>query len=127
MRADKYLHHIRVFKTRGLATQACEKSNVLVNGAAVKPARDLRAGDVLDVQRGELRLKLEVLAFPASRVGAPHVQEFCRNFTSPEAYERAAEVRRQHEMTRTFPHDHLTKPDKKQMRALREWLGRDES
>lgn len=37
-RADKYLHLVRVFKTRSLATQACAKGNVKIGGDAMYPS-----------------------------------------------------------------------------------------
>jgi ribosome-associated heat shock protein Hsp15 len=97
-RADKWLHHVRVFKTRSLATQACQKSNVTLEGRALKPSRELRAGDVVEVVRGDLRLRLRVLAFPPQRIGAPLVEEFCENLTPEEWIRKAAELRaaRQH-------------------------------
>lgn len=124
LRADKYLHHIRVFKTRGLASQACSKGNVKIKGDAIKPARDVRAGDVIEVDRGELHLTLKVSAIPANRVGAPLVAQFCENLTPPEAYKRAAEARKQRELVQpATPHEAAARPNKKQMREIREWLG----
>ena len=124
LRADKYLHHIRVFKTRALASQACTKGNVKIKGDAIKPARDVRVGDVLEVERGDLHLTLKVAAIPAQRIGAPSVARFCENLTPPEVYERAAEARRQRELVQpSTPHEVAARPNKKQMREIREWLG----
>lgn len=125
MRADKYLHHIRIFKTRSLATLACDKGNVKIGGMAVKPSRDIKPGDVIEIQRGELHLTIQAIGFPAQRVGPPRVAEFCKNLTSPEAWQKAAEARRAQRLIQPLPHEELTKPDKKQMRQIREWLGRE--
>lgn len=120
-RADKWLHHVRVFKTRALATQACQKGQVTLGGQLVKPARDLRAGDVLEVDRGDLRLRLRVLALPVQRLGPPRVAEFCENQT-PEAWiRRAAELRRQRELETPRAHEVVARPNKQQLRQLREW------
>lgn len=125
MRADKYLHNIRVFKTRSLATQACAKGNVIIRGGAIKPGRDLQIGDVLEIERGDLRLRMKVLDFPANRVGAPLVPQFCENLTPPEAYQEAAEARKERQLQNPDPLSHATRPNKQQMRQLREWLGRE--
>ena len=45
VRIDKYLWAIRVYKTRTDATDACKGSKVTVNGADVKPSREVKAGD----------------------------------------------------------------------------------
>src|SRR6218665_1126755 len=97
-RADKWLHHVRIFKTRSLATQACSKGQVTLLDQPVKPARDLHIGDVLEVQRGDLRLRLCVKGFPPRRLGAPQVAEFCDNQTPLEWIQKAAELRRQKEL-----------------------------
>ncbi len=124
-RADKYLHHVRIFKTRSIATQACTKGNVLVKGQAVKPSRELRIGDVVMVKRGELEIHLRVLAFAPQRIGAPIVSELLEDLTPAENYRRAAERRKQRALETPNPHELIAKPNKQQMRQLREWWGQD--
>jgi ribosome-associated heat shock protein Hsp15 len=124
MRADKYLHHIRVFKTRSLATQACSKGNVVIRGAVIKPGRALQIGEVLEIDRGDLHLAIKVTAFPQNRVGAPRVPEFCENLTPQEAYQKAAEARKERALLNPVPGENANRPDKRQMRQIREWLGR---
>ena len=97
-RADKWLHHVRVFKTRTLATQACARGNVTIDGQPVKASRDLKPEDVLEVVRGDLRLRLKVIAFSAQRLGPPKVAEFCENLTPLEWIQRASELRREREL-----------------------------
>jgi ribosome-associated heat shock protein Hsp15 len=118
-RADKYLHHIRVFKTRSIATQACAKGNVTIDGQTVKASRNLKTGDVIEVVRGELRLQLRVIAFATHRVGAPLVAALAEDLTPPERYAKAAEMRREREMITPRAHETVAKPDKKQLRELR--------
>jgi ribosome-associated heat shock protein Hsp15 len=50
VRVDKWLHVARVFKTRSLATRACQLSRVRVDGVAVKPHRELREGDRVEIE-----------------------------------------------------------------------------
>ena len=120
MRTDVFLHYVRIFKTRSLSAQACNKGNVKLAGATVKPARDLKPGDVIEVERGAMRFILRVVDFPKTRVGAPLVGQFMENLTPPENYERASEARRERNLT--APNQRAAKPDKKQLRAIREWL-----
>lgn len=120
-RADKYLHHIRVFKTRTIATQACARGNVTIGGQPVKASRDLKPGDVLEVVRGDLRLTLRVIAFPPQRLGPPRVPEFSEDLTPPECYQRAAELRRERALITPHAHEMVAKPDKKQLRDLRKF------
>ncbi len=125
MRADQYLHYVRIFKSRNTAAQACTRGNVRVAGQPVKPARELKVGDLLDIQRGDLSLVVRVLGFPTARVGAPLVPQFMENFTPKENYVKAAEARREHSLS--APHLMPAKPDKKQLRQIRQWLGSDEA
>jgi len=50
VRIDKWLHVARVYKTRSLATKACQLSRVRVNGVAVKPHRALAVGDRVEAE-----------------------------------------------------------------------------
>ncbi len=120
MRVDSYLHHIRIFKTRGLSTQACERSQVKLLGQAVKPARALKLDDVIEVQRGDLALTLKVKGFPPRRLSAVDVDTYMENLTPVENFIRAAEARR--EKMLLAPHEEAAKPDKKQLRQIRAWM-----
>jgi ribosome-associated heat shock protein Hsp15 len=74
MRLDKWLWAARFFKTRSLATQAIEHGRVKLNGERVKPARDVRPGDRLDVRIGDSDWTLTVRALAMQRGPAPVAQ-----------------------------------------------------
>lgn len=125
MRVDQYLHCVRIFKSRSLASQACNHGNVRLGGQPLKPARDLKVGEVLDIQRGDLSLVIRVVDFPKVRLGAPLVPQFMENLTPEDNYHKAAEARRIQAMS--APHSLAAKPDKKQLREIRKWLGMDQT
>jgi ribosome-associated heat shock protein Hsp15 len=54
-RIDKWLWAARFFKTRNAATDAVLGGLVHVGGARVKPSRDVRAGDTVEVRTGHVR------------------------------------------------------------------------
>ena len=54
VRVDKWLWAARFFKTRGLASEAIQGGRVKVNGVRAKPAKEVRAGDRVEVRVGEL-------------------------------------------------------------------------
>jgi ribosome-associated heat shock protein Hsp15 len=126
LRVDKWLHHVRIYKTRTLATQACERGHVKEEHREVKASRILKGGEVLHVERGDLRLVLKVLAFPEKRVGAPTAVTCYENLTPVENYQRASEARQERALVTPKPHEQLTRPTKKDLRAIRQWLGRED-
>lgn len=81
VRIDKYLWAIRAFKTRTEATEACKGNKVTVDGADVKPSREVKAGDVIQLRKGPVFYKYKVLAPLEKRVGAKDVPRFAENLT----------------------------------------------
>ena len=86
-RVDKWLWAVRVFKTRSLAADACKKGRVLMLGVAVKPSRELKVGDVLQVRRNPIIYTFKVVALTQNRVGAKLVPQFMENVTAPDQLE----------------------------------------
>jgi ribosome-associated heat shock protein Hsp15 len=74
IRLDKWLWAARFFKTRSLATQAIDNGRVKLNGERVKPARDVRPGDRLELRLGEAEWTLTVQALAMQRGPAPVAQ-----------------------------------------------------
>ncbi|MFO7541476.1 MAG: RNA-binding S4 domain-containing protein [Thiobacillus sp.] len=75
MRLDKWLWAARFFKTRSLANQAIEHGQVKLDGERVKPAREIRPGDRLDVRIGDFDWVLTVRALAMQRGPAPVAQQ----------------------------------------------------
>ena len=78
---------VRYLKTRNMATQACKKGSVRVNGDIVKPSRDVYPGDVINIRKNQITYELEVLDLPASRVGAKLVDLYRKDTTPKEAFQ----------------------------------------
>lgn len=74
MRLDKWLWAARFFKTRSLASQAIEHGRVKLNGERVKPAREVRPADRLDLRIGEVDWSVTVRALSMQRGPAPVAQ-----------------------------------------------------
>lgn len=80
-RIDKFLWAVRVFKTRTDATDACKGNKIAVNGQGVKPSREVKAGDLIEVRKGSVLYKFRVLAPLEKRVGAKDVPSYAENLT----------------------------------------------
>ena len=95
VRVDKWLWAARFFKSRSLANEAIELGRVHVNGDRVKPARLLKVGDKVKVQRGTDRIEVFVRFLSDVRRSAPLAQLlYDETVQSMAARQEAAERRR---------------------------------
>ena len=95
MRLDKWLWCARFYKTRNLAIEEINKGRVTVNGQAVKPARDLRCGDLVALRQGPVARTVLVRSLSGVRGPAPVAQLLYEETAdSVHARETAAELRR---------------------------------
>ena len=70
-----------------MATQACKKGAVRVNGDIVKPSRDVYPGDIITLRKNQINYQIEVLDLPPNRVGAKLVGLYRNDITPKEAFE----------------------------------------
>jgi ribosome-associated heat shock protein Hsp15 len=70
-RLDKWLWAARFYKTRSLATDAIDGGKIHVDGDRVKPAKEVRIGQVIRIRRKELDMEVVVKALSVTRRGAP--------------------------------------------------------
>ena len=86
-RVDKWLWAMRVFKTRTIATDACKKGRVTMNGVAVKPSRSIKEGDVIDVKKPPITYTFRVKQVTGNRLGAKRVPDYLENITPQSQYD----------------------------------------
>jgi ribosome-associated heat shock protein Hsp15 len=70
-RLDKWLWAARFYKTRSLATDAIDGGKIHVDGDRVKPAKEVRVGQLIYIRRKELDMEVVVKALSVTRRGAP--------------------------------------------------------
>ena len=119
MRLDKWLWCARFYKTRALAVDEIGRGRVLVAGASVKPAREIRPGDVVTLRQGHEQREVVVRALSAQRGPAPVAQQlYAETPASIAAREQAATARRlAPEPALALAHG---RPTKRERRALDE-------
>jgi ribosome-associated heat shock protein Hsp15 len=123
VRIDKWLWAARFFKTRALASRACDLGRILANGQPLKPAREVRAGDRLQVTNDGGEFQIEVLLLSDVRGPAPVAQTLYRESdASREARQKAADQRRALLNFETLPEGRPSKRDRRQIIRFR---GRD--
>ena len=84
LRIDKYLWSIRLFKTRSLASEACEKGKVKLNGGSVKPAKTVNAGDEYEVKTEARKWLIKVTGLVHNRVAYAESLNFYIDITPEE-------------------------------------------
>lgn len=95
VRMDKWLWAARFFKTRALASKACELGRIVSNGVVAKAARDVKAGYVLQVKNEGGEFVVEVLGLSEMRGPASVAQTLYRETEeSKEARLKAAAERK---------------------------------
>ena len=68
MRLDKFLKVSRLIKRRTVANTVSEMGRVLVNGNSAKPAKQLKVGDIIEIEYASKTEKVEVLIIPNGNV-----------------------------------------------------------
>lgn len=99
MRIDKFLWCVRLFKTRSLATQALRSEQVKLNERVVKASTEVKVGEVFALREPPVWRSWEIVALPASRVGAklvPGLMAERTSFEDLEKLELARLVKAQH-------------------------------
>mgnify|MGYP000439203661 CR=1 FL=1 len=117
---DKWLWAARFFKTRGDATEAVLGGGVHVNGGRVKPAKELRVGDLVEVSLGDLRWTLLVRGLADRRGPASAAAALYEETTESRAErERRAAERRAAQPLGADLGERPTKRDRRRLEALR--------
>ena len=120
-RLDKWLWAARFFKTRSLATTAIETGKVHVDGDRVKPAKEVRVGQVIHIRNRDFEIEVEVQALSNIRKGAPEAALLY--------IETAASIARRENARLTGENEHaqrdrgLGRPTKKQLRDIKKFTG----
>ena len=116
-RIDKWLWAARFFKTRSLATEAVNRGHVQIDKHDIKPARDVRAGDVLTIWQAKLPRTVVVMGISEQRGSAPVAQQlYVETSESLEQRAKAAEQRRlSPEPALAMEHGRPTKRDRRDL------------
>jgi ribosome-associated heat shock protein Hsp15 len=122
MRIDKWLWAARFFKTRAIASRACDLGRIHSNGQPAKPAREVRVGDMLQVKNDSGDFQIEVVALSEMRGPAAVALTLYRETDASRALrQKLAEERK------TSPHFEALRegrPSKRDRRDLNRFRGR---
>jgi len=120
VRIDRWLWAARLFKTRGAATEAVLGGHAHVNGARVKPSKEVHPGDRLEVTVGDVRRELVVRAVAEKRGPASVAATLYEE--TPESVARRKQLTEGRRLARPLGADlgaRPTKRDRRRLEALR--------
>lgn len=120
VRIDKWMWATRIFKTRTIATEACKKSRISINGTTVKASRMIKVGDIIQVRKPPITYSFKVLALTERRMGAKLVPDYLENVTTPDQYELLEMNRISGFVDRSKG---MGRPTKKDRRVMEEFTG----
>jgi ribosome-associated heat shock protein Hsp15 len=86
LRIDKFLWAVRIYKTRTMAADACNKGQVIINGHPVKPSRAVKIGEEIIVRKMPVIHTYRVLALLENRLSAQKVKEYIEETTPSEEF-----------------------------------------
>lgn len=119
LRLDKWLWAARFFKTRALASDAIAGGRVKLDGAAVKPAREIRVGDRLEITLGDHVWEIRIVALNTYRRPAAEAQQlYEESAASRERRVQASELRRLAPAPGSDLHGRPTKRDRRRMQRF---------
>ena len=115
IRIDKYLWAIRAYKTRSIAGEACRSGKVKMDEQAVKPSREIKVGDIIELRVGVMNKTIQVKEVIKNRLKASLAVEKYVDLTPPEEIERIEMIR---EMKTEHRDRGAGRPTKKERRDL---------
>jgi ribosome-associated heat shock protein Hsp15 len=116
VRIDKWLWAARFFKTRSAATDAVVGGHVHVGGERVKPARDVKVGDRLEIRRGQERFAVVVTALADRRGPASEAARLYEE--TPDSIAEREKRRSERRLARPIGADLSERPTKRDRRRL---------
>jgi ribosome-associated heat shock protein Hsp15 len=122
VRIDKWLWAARFFKTRSLASKACELGRIESNGQPAKPAREVHIADTLRVSNGAGDFTVEVLALSDVRGPASVAQTLYRETEA--SRELRMKVAAEHKAMKQFEQLPAGRPSKRDRRSIIKFRGR---
>ena len=122
VRIDKWLWAARFFKTRALASRACDLGRILSSGQPAKPAKDVRVGDMLRVTNEGGDFQIEVLLLSDVRGPASVAQTLYRE--TEESKEMRLKVAAERKAMKQFEQLPAGRPSKHDRRRIIQFRGR---
>ena len=115
IRIDKFLWSVRIYKTRSIASDACNKGRIIVNNIQAKPSRIISKNDIIQVKKPPVIFIFKVLEPVDKRISAKLVEQFVEDMTTDE---EKAKINIRHRVGIVFREKGSGRPTKKERRVI---------
>lgn len=115
MRIDKWLWCVRLFKSRSMAADACDRGWITMDGFIVKPSRAVRQGDTVQVKIPPMVKTIYIKELPPSRVSAKLLSGLIDDLTPDTEYEKLETFRQQMAASRPRGSGRPTKRERREI------------
>ena len=88
IRIDRWLWAVRIYKTRSIATNACNSGKVKIKGNTIKPSRTIKKGDLLTVRKRYILYTYKVIDLLGKRVSAKFSNDYVKDITPEQEKEK---------------------------------------
>lgn len=119
LRIDKYVWAVRLTKTRSQASELISKGKIKINEIDVKPSRDIKMGDTINIHKNSAVFSYKVLELLEKRVGPKLVSIYIEDITPIEEVEKFKSYQ---EAQRVYRDMGTGRPSKKDRRMLDDFL-----
>ena len=120
-RLDKWLWAARFFKTRSIATDAIDSGKVHVDSDRVKPAKEVKIGQVIHIRNKDFEIEVSVLALSNMRRGAPEAALLYAE--TPESIAKRENAKATGEGEHALRERGAGRPTKRQQRDIKKFTG----
>lgn len=92
VRIDKWLWAVRIYKSRSISAEACSTGKVSIEGNQIKPAKNIKAGQIITVRQGAITRTIKVVEILERRIGAKEVLNYMEDLTPQEEYDKLKQI-----------------------------------
>ena len=117
IRVDKWLFAVRLFKTRGQASEACRKGKIKLNDLTIKASKSIKIGDIVKIRQSPIIRSLEVINLTERRIGPKLVENFAQDITPKEELEKYHKA-----ISNRNENKSQSRPSKKERRLINQFM-----
>ncbi len=122
LRVDKFVWHVRLTKTRSLATELIQKGKIKLNSASVKPSKEVKIGDTVSILKNNAVFSYKIKDLIDRRVGAKLVADYLIDITDPLELEKFKTYQDAQRVYRDYGTGRPSRKDRDNLDSFFEWL-----